>query len=735
MTYSRQGASLAVTDTGDGSVQPSEVVARGNRSVAAKYLFGTVVTGDGARITVLPPNTERSPHEVSAPRKLSNLPGSAARLFVGRSRELDRVERVLSADDGAAITQVCVIHGLGGVGKTSLAMQYAHQQLERGSYTAAWWIRAETLEQIDSSLAALAVSLNSNLAATSPQEQTAWAVAWLQCHEGWLLVFDNVENPTDLVSYLGKLTGGHHLITSRRSVGWHNIAPTVSLGALDPESAVELLHGLALPEGKPSRQQQKEAIDLATELGFLPIALEQAGAYICQTGISYAAFRMALPAMFDEAAEGIDPERTISRIWTATLDAILGRDALAANIVSALAWYASDSFPRDALANAMIPIAGSVAKVDRALGVLNSYSLISLSVDEISIHRILQAVLRAEDEIASRQFATEDGDCVSIGRQLAELVMRGSLPLKEMPRGRECQLWDLLLPHIYALVESAPSGYISEELCGICLLAVQHLDERGQWVGKVPLRQAVLAHRERILGPDHRDTLVSLRNLALACTEAGDFERAILLHKTVLAACERVLGSDHIDLLYLRSNLAHAYAWARDLESAVRLLMESLKQAKRLLGVDHPDTLAIRRNLVGIYAEMGDLEFSTALLADEYERTKVLYGVDHPETLACQNNLARAHAGLGEFEIAIALHWAVLGAREQMLGESHIDVLNSRYNLADTYVMAGRLHSSVPLLEDSLAQALTVLGAEHPQTLAIRQNLVEVRVRIGESQG
>ena len=237
------------------------------------------------------------------------------------------------------------------------------------------------------------------------------------------------------------------------------------------------------------------------------------------------------------------------------------------------------------------------------------------------------------------------------------------------------------------------------------------------------LFEQTLADSERILGPDHPDTLTSRGNLARAYLYAGGLEQAINLFKQTLADSERILGPDHPDTLTSRGNLARAYLYAGGLEQAINLFKQTLADSERILGPDHPGTLVSRNNLALAYQDAGELEQAIPLSEQALADRERILGPNHPGTLVSRNNLALAYQDAGRLEKAIDLFKQTLADSERILGSDHPHTLTSRGNLASAYQDADELEQAIPLSEQALADFERILGPNHPHTLASRNNL------------
>ena len=646
---------------------------------------------------------------VPIPAALSNLP--TAEVFVGRDQELSALAAAMSHGAGVVAQAVS---GLGGIGKTSLAAAYARRH--EGSHVGMWWLTADSRPAAEAGLADLVRRLHPP-AASHPESAvlTQWAISWLQQHPGMLLIWDNVEDVEDVRDLIATLHGTAHLVTSRRSGPWHRIGVAVplSLGPMVPGDAIELLTMLAgtgLAGG--------DAVQLCADLDHLPLAVEQAGSYMYEAGISAAEYHRAwhdAQAAITWAPETSRADRIMTGVWRTSLDR-LADTPLAGTLLQVMAWLAPDDIPVAWLTE----MVGDAHGVREALRRLRAYSMISRDTHRTAgVHRVLQAVTRTPDpDDPHRQ-----PEAIEAAQRIAVSILATHLPEGDPLNPAVAKQWRIVLPHIGALAAYAAGRMVTPAAIMVMDRAFDFWQAHGNLAAAVQIAACSMAAEEQHLGPYHPNTLVSRGRLARTYASAGDLRRAIPLYETTLADCERVLGPSHQNTLAARSSLADAYSFAGDLRRAIPLYETTLADSERLLGPHHPNTLASRNNLARAYESAGNVGQAIPLHENTLAEIEQVFGLEHPNTLTCRNNLAYAYLSAGDLERAVPLLATNLADRKRALGSDHPDTLISRNNLALAYYSAGDLGRAIPLYETTLAEVEQVFGSDHPDTLTCRNNL------------
>ncbi|MEH0975282.1 FxSxx-COOH system tetratricopeptide repeat protein [Micromonospora sp. CPCC 205546] len=705
----------------------------GARAITAGSIPGIASTGDHTtntqNVTVLPPEALVAPEAVPAPTGLINLP-SRLRLFVGREDALGWLDTA-AGDLGVVVVQA--VHGLGGIGKSTLVAQWA--ATHRDDHRPIWWITADSPTALDAGLVALTVALQPVLGAVLPSPALReWALRWLACHDEWLLILDNVTDPAHFADLLGRLPRGRILVTSRRATGWPDIVTPLRLNVLELDQAVELLTEIVSRGGVVVDPAGAAAV--CAELGCLPLAVEQAGAYLAQTGVTAGDYLRLLaqhPAdMYRDGEEGRAAEHTIARVWQVTLDA-LADDPLPGRLLRALAWYAPEAISHTLWQHLGDDGEGEPAVV-RAVGRLAAYNMLTIDTASraITVHRLVQAVARIPDpDDPHRQ-----PDDMTTACATATTALTIALP-DDWRDPIAWPTWRSLVPHIDALASHARAHTTdSDRATQAYLLNAAGVFLHGQ--GNLPrasayLEQALTDYR-RVLGDDHPQTLTSVNDLASTYQAAGDLQRAILLFEQSLTDRRRVLGDDHPDTLASVNNLASTYRSAGNLQRAIPLFEQALTDYRRVLGDDHPDTLTSVNNLAGAYRSAGDLQRAILLFEQAFTDRRRVLGDDHPDTLASVNNLASTYQAAGDLQRAILLFEQSLTDRRRVLGDDHPQTLTSVNNLASTYRSARDLQRAIPLFEQSLTDRRRVLGDDHPDTLASVNNLASTYHAAGDLQ-
>ncbi|WP_169807480.1 tetratricopeptide repeat protein [Herbidospora mongoliensis] len=688
----------------------------GDRSIAGQSI-GAATAGDHSPIIKLEPDTLKAPSQVKLAGPMTNLPEALSRVFVGREDVLAVMTETLTGTSvQMAIGQV--IHGMGGIGKSELARRYIAMHSRR--YRLVWWITATSDEEIKADLALLAGRLHPPLpealvlsTALGVEQAAHWALSWLQAHNDWLLVLDNVEDPKHVSELLAQLRNGHIVITTRRLVAWPAEIIRLPLDILAEDAAIELI---ALTSERTIDPRERSALEvIAAELGYLPLALEQAGAYIRESRISpeeYLSLLARYPAhMYAASFEGGHAERTIARLWRTHLDAIRERNAYAVRLLQVLACYAPNDIPRSILG----------ADSDRllvldALRLLYCYSLITLDEETVSIHRLIQAVVSAEDETRSALVKDSAPELALAWLADAWLLSTEQTPSDRVARRRT------LSPHVESLIRHYPVTAEFRENAGIFHAAASHERGEGNYFRAHRLILCALSIVSAAFGDEDPRTLEERNNLALLLGRMGLWKESKGEHQVVLQIQEKVLGKMHRSSLTSRSNLAVILGDLGQLEEAEAENRTVLQARVQVLGEGHPETHISRNNLAHILERKGNLEEAESEYYLAWQAMVSIRGEEHPETLIGRLNRASALWRMGRVEEAESECHSVLEVSRRVLGDEHRVTLASRNSRVVLLLEMGRAEEAEKegyVLWEVLRKAR---GDEHPETLTVRSN-------------
>ncbi|MER5470831.1 tetratricopeptide repeat protein [Streptomyces sp. NPDC002685] len=699
--------------------------ASGDRSAAAANNSGVIANGDRAQVElrnlVLPPGALRPAVVDEAVAQLSNLFAPDSRVFEGRDSALAALRDLPSTGTGI-VTQT--VRGMGGVGKSTLVLHHAHAYLAAG-HGPVWWIDASSAATISAGLASLAAAVSPVHAALPLDEGADWAVAWLQGRTGWLLIFDNAEEPADLQPYLGRLGTGQTLVTTRRDLSWRDLGFPLLLNTLTAEASVKVLREIT---GLRADSDVARLAELAEELGHLPLALQQAGAYLAQTRSSLAGYITRLRAdpadVLATTAPGDPQQRTIAQLWSVTLDALHTADPRAVELLRILAHFAPDSLPRRVLSGSL----SADQDVDHALGVLAAYSMITLNDEAVTVHRLVQTVLRSTTPAPAprpsprgirrwlRRSRRVDPPRPS---EAAVNWLHAAMPSASPEDVQSWPEWQELLPHVQA-VDKHHHGVA--ELSTLATLLNQtafYLRARGQASQALPLAERALAVSESALGPDHPTTAIRLSNLATTFSDLGRHAAALPLAERALAVSETALGPDHPTTAIRLGNLATTFGDLGRHAEALPMAERALAVSESALGPDHPTTAIRLGNLATTFGDLGRHAEALPLKERALAVSESALGPDHPDTAIRMGNLAATFSALGRHAEALPMAERALAVSETALGPDHPTTAIRLNNLAATFSALGRHAEALPMAERALAVSESALGPDHPTT-AIR---------------
>jgi tetratricopeptide (TPR) repeat protein len=673
--------------------------------------FGLLLLWIAVLILVKAPKVVTSP----SPRPLSLRPDLPLRNphFTGREELLSSLHLTLSAGKTTVVTQA--IAGLGGIGKTQLAIEYCHRHAL--DYKVIWWLRAEEPTSLAADFAALADRLG--LPERDDQDQTKTVVAvrlWLEKNRGWLLVFDNAQNPVGIRDYLPRGCPGCIIITSRHQT-WSGVASELPLLVLPRPESVEFILKRTELEDKILANKLAEA------LGDLPLAMEQAAAYVVETSSTIAHYlellatsRADVLKWRSEDAEYPDP---VATTWEVSFRALEKKSQIGAALLKLVAFLAADDIPLDllltkdaTLPSELVPAVADPMQLDRAKAALKGLSLANFAGDNMSVHRLVQAVI--EDRVGAagkRRWA---------GAALAAVSSVYPSDGGDVQRWPQCaRLTD------HALAVSAAEGVVeARPVAGRLLNRVGiYLRSRALLAEAELAFSRALSLDERAYGPDHPDVARDLIDLALLMRDRDRPAEAEALLWRALRIHERIYGPDHSEVAVALNDLALALESQNKLAEAEPLSRRALSINEKALDPHHLAVATTLNTLARLLQAQGKPAEAEPLLRRALSISEKVFGPEHTIVALALNNLAevlRAQRKLAEAE---PLFRRALVIQEKAYGPDHPLVAATLGNLALLLWDQDKLLEAEPLLRRALGIHEKVFGPEHTTVARDLNNL------------
>ena len=700
-------------------------------------LFGGIC----AALELDPDKIEASSRVSPAKSQLWTAPYRRNSFFQGRAHIVAKLRQTFGDWQAGSQPVLQALSGLGGIGKTQVAVEYVYRYGPR--YSAVLWVRADTETSQFGSFQQIAQTLElPNIENPSPDATLTAVLTWLTQNPKWLLVFDNADQPEQLKPMLPKWGRGHILITSRAqrfdSLG---LAQPVRLDTLSSEDAVAFLFSRT-GRSPDDSQEAAAAQAIAAELDGLPLALEQAAAYIADRQIrfqdyltSYRHHRLAVL----QRGRPITGEysKSVATTWSLNFRQVEIDSPAAAALLRISAFLAPDAIPYELfeqgceVVESPLKEALAIAPTDptcvpEILTPLCRFSLVNIEPTDraYSVHRLVQEAVRDDQ-------AMDEAACQSWAMQAIEMV-GAVFPEIEFDYWPQC---DRLLPHALACEHwIAEYDYQSEGAARLLNQAGCYLTRRGRYAEAEPLLLAAVAMRRQLWGDSHLDVATSLYSLGALYRAQGRFEAAETQYKTALATRQTLLGGDHADIAVSLNNLALLHQYQGRFAAAESMQQAAIAMRTRLFGDNHLDLASSLNNLGLLYLEQQRPDDAEPLFLHVYDIHKRQLGDSHPDTATTLNNMALVYQAQQRFDAADSSFQKALSTYLDLFGEAHPAVATILNNVARLHKAQGKHASARKLFEQSLALRRQVLGHEHPDVASTCYDLAELLASQGNRQ-
>jgi hypothetical protein len=689
--------------------------------------------------------------------------------FTGREDLLERLSTDLAEKVAAVLPLPHALHGLGGVGKTQVAIEYAYRNMS--SYDLVWWIPADQPELVRNSLAGLAPHLGlPPLSATGVSDAAQAVLDALRRgkpYSRWLLIFDNADQPEDFKDLIPQ-GPGHALITSRNH-RWHGVVKTVPVNVFSRAESIEFL-------GKRVQHTitSSTADLIAEELGDLPLALEQAGALQAETGMPAQQYLELLGEHTRELLEESKPTEyplSMSAAWRISVSKLSDTNPAALELLRCCAFFGAEPIPRDIFRRGMQETGSQLssilaepivlAKVIRDLARF-ALATIDPAARTIQVHRLIQALLRDDLSTAEQEQFRHEVHLLLAGAAPADPYDETKWPrYAELvghitpPRVSRCQDPGVrkfainMVRYLYRSADypsartfaerflkqwTADSGENHPDVLILQRYLGNVLRAQGDHQAAENMVGPALERARRILGHEHEVTLGLATSHGADLRALGDFSAARQLDEESVSIEERLYGPSSPETLRAQHSLALDYGLMSEYQEARRLHQRTyMEQSQASAGITKVDVLASWAGLSRAVRLTGEYAEARFLAEDAYEFGLQELGTDNPWTLSAGRELAISLRVSGDSGATLELASDLLARFERRLGRGHPDTLAMATALANALRAAGRTDEALVLAEDVLARYPRVYSADHPYLYGCRGNLAVLRRLHGDA--
>ena len=680
---------------------------------------------------------ERKSPSPQAPKQLFTVPLPENPFFTARDEVLDELKKTLDKSGIAALT------GLGGVGKTQTAAHYAYQH--RRHYPWVLWVRAQSADTLFADLSQLAGRLALPKREAKEQSVIVEAVLrWLDEQERWLLVLDNVEDYGVVRDLARKASAnGHHVVITTQiqalaAIGRQRLLP------MDEEQGAALLLRRAnrlaadAPLSNAEAGEAALAREISREVGGLPLALDQAGAYLEETGCGLQDYLTLLRQRLKELTErrgGLDSDHlSVAATFLTSFEKLARQNQAAAELLKATAFLPPDAIPEEIFTEGAAkfgPILQGAAsdslKWNDAISAAFRFSLLERvpAKKQLAVHRMVQAVARSRMSAEERAQWAEQVVC----------AVNAAFPNVEFAVWDKCER---LLPSAQlCAVLVHEYGLSSPEAARLLNQAGYYLNERARHTEAEPLMRRALAISEKSLGPEHPTVAIHLNNLAQLLLATNRLREAEPLMRRVLDIDERSYGPEHLDVAIDLNNLAQLLQATNRLAEAEPLMRRALAIDEKALGPDHPKVAIRLNNLAVLLKATNRLGGAEPLMRRALAIDEKSLGPGHPYVAIRLTNLAGLLKATNRPGEAEPLYRRALAMGEKTLGPDHPYVAIRLTNLAGLLQATNRLGEAEPLMRRALQIAERAYGPDHPNVATHLNNLAQLLQatnRLGEAE-